>query len=74
LLDEAVALATKAGCVDLLIKAIKTHSGNAGVTTEACKALCNIVVNGCLLAGLPACLPDCGLARQHYEAMPVMPR
>ena len=42
---EAAALATKAGCVELLMAALKTHSGDASVTTSACDALGRIFCN-----------------------------
>ena len=37
--DDAEALAVKTGCVELLAAALKTHSGDASVTTAACLAL-----------------------------------
>ena len=43
---EARVLATKAGCVKLLLAALKAHSSDAGVVTETCRALSNIVING----------------------------
>ena len=38
--------AGRAGAIDVIISAMKTHNNNAGVCCCGCGALCNIIMNG----------------------------
>ena len=39
-------MAGRAGAIDVIVSAMKTHSNNAGVCEQGCVALINITVNG----------------------------
>ena len=39
-------MAGRAGAIDVIVSAMKTHSNNAGVCEQGCGALGNIIMNG----------------------------
>ena len=45
------ALAGKAGAIDAVVAAMRAHVGNAGVSKQACRAMCNVCNNGELGVG-----------------------
>ena len=44
--DDNKVKAGRAGAIDAIVSAMKTHSDNAGVCEQGCRALRNITVNG----------------------------
>ena len=44
--DDNEVMAGRAGAIDVIVSAMKTHSNNAGVCEAGCGALKNITVNG----------------------------
>ena len=44
--DENKVLAGKAGAIDAVVAAMRAHVGSAGVSEQACRALCRICKNG----------------------------
>ena len=44
--DDNQVKAGEAGAIDVIVSAMKTHSNNAGVCEQGCRALGNITANG----------------------------
>ena len=44
--DDNQVKAGRAGAIDVIVSAMKTHSNNAGVCEQGCGALSNITANG----------------------------
>lgn len=45
-LDKNEIKAGKAGAIEVIIKAIGTHTNNKNVCEKGCRALCNVTTNG----------------------------